>query len=158
MTYYDLPALNALLNFISTLLLLRGYIFIRQKDILRHRQMMLSAIVSSAIFLTSYLTYHTLRQMDSGIGHTVFPDYAPDWLRYIYYGILLPHVVLAIVVLPFVLITFYRGLKTQQKGGSPYTARHRRMARFTFPIWLFVAVTGVLVYLLLYQVAPLFKG
>ncbi|MBL7979338.1 MAG: DUF420 domain-containing protein [Bacteroidetes Order II. Incertae sedis bacterium] len=158
MTYQDLPALNAILNLLSTLLLLRGFLLIRQKDIARHRQTMIAAMASSAVFLTSYLTYHTLRQMDSGIGHTVFPEYAPDVLRYIYYGILVPHVVLAALVLPLVLMTFYRGLKTQQKGGSPYVARHRRIARFTFPVWLFVSVTGVVVYLLLYQVAPLFKG
>ena len=157
MTYHDMPLLNACLNALSTLLLLGGLRAIKNRQIETHYQFMRAAMISSAIFLTSYLTYHTLRQMDSGIGHTIFPTFAPSWLRYTYYAILLPHVVLAVAVLPFVLMTFWRGWKSGKGDNRTFSDRHRKLARKTFPIWLFVAVTGVVVYLLLYQIAPLFK-
>lgn len=155
MTYQDLPTLNALLNAISTVLLIKGYFHIRRKEINQHYQMMSAAMVSSALFLASYLTYHTLRQMSEGVGHTVFP--VEGWLKTLYYSILIPHIILAAVVLPLILITFYRGWKSQKAHSTPYVNRHRKIARYTFPIWLFVSVTGVVVYLLLYQIAPLLK-
>lgn len=149
MNYQDLPAINALLNFSATLLLLMGLRAIKNKKIEVHYKMMISAMVVSAVFLGFYVTYHTLRQMDQGVGHTVFP--LDGAIKYLYYGILIPHVILAIVVLPFILVTFYRGLKSEKGENRALSAKHRKLARITFPIWLFVSVTGVLVYLMLYQ-------
>lgn len=136
MSISDLPTLNAALNSTSAVLLVAGWILIRQRQIARHRACMLAAFVTSALFLTSYLIYHF------NVGSVPFQGQG-IW-RPIYYTILLTHVVLAIVIVPLVLITLSRGLAARYD-------KHRRIARWTMPLWLYVSVTGVVVYLMLYQ-------
>jgi uncharacterized membrane protein YozB (DUF420 family) len=136
-TVSDLPHLNALLNAIAGVLLLRGWILIRQHRWQQHRRYMIAAFVTSALFLTSYVVYH------AQAGSRPFPG--TGLARTIYFSILVPHVVLAAAVLPLALITLGRGLRRDDQ-------RHRRIARWTFPIWLFVSVSGVIVYVMLYQI------
>lgn len=135
----DLPALNAILNGTCTVLLLIGYALIRQRNVAAHRAVMISAFIVSSLFLASYVTYHAMR------GSTRFTATGP--VRYVYFTILISHVLLAAATLPLVLITLYRGLKSRFD-------KHRRIARWTFPIWLYVSVTGVIVYFMLYQWFP----
>jgi len=129
-----LPTLHAILNSLTAVALLLGYASVRSGNVKGHRAAMLGAFGLSAIFLVSYVTYHFLgeRTLYGGEG----------LLRYIYYFILLTHIVLAIVIVPLVLLSVYFGITNQLK-------RHRRLSQWTFPIWLYVAVTGVLVYLLI---------
>jgi len=129
-----LPALNASLNFSTAILLCTGYFFIRRKKIRAHRLCMLTAFGLSAVFFISYLTYHSLSQPT--------PFGGQGWIRPVYYFILISHIVLAAAIVPLVLITLTRALRERFD-------RHRRIARWTFPIWLYVAVTGVVVYLML---------
>ena len=136
MTVADLPALNATLNATSAVLLTIGYVLIRRGHIRRHRAMMISACVVSTLFLISYVVYH------ANVGSKPFPGRGP--IRIVYFTILLTHVVLAAAIVPLALVTLLRGL------GSRFDA-HVRIARWTFPIWLYVSVTGVIVYLMLYQ-------
>ena len=135
----DLAHVNASLNAISTLLLVTGYAFIRRKNIMAHKACMLSATVVSAAFLTCYLIYHF------EVGSVKFQR--EGLVRTLYLAILLTHVVLAAVVPVLVSITLYRALRGQFD-------KHRRIARWTLPIWLYVSVTGVIVYLMLYQLFP----
>jgi putative membrane protein len=135
----DLPALNACLNATSGLFLLLAYRAIRRLEIQRHRGFMLSAASTSAIFLVSYLTYH------ARVGSVHFAGQGP--VRTVYFTILISHTFLAVAVLPLVLRTLYLGLKRRDDS-------HRRIARWTFPIWLYVSVTGVVVYLMLYRLYP----
>ena len=130
------PALNAVLNFTSTLCLLNGYRSIRRGDKETHRKWMLSAFACSVAFLLSYLAYHFR------VGSVRFSGEGP--LRVLYLGILLSHTVLAAAVAPLAAATLSRAL------GGRYDA-HRRLARITFPIWIYVSITGVVVYLMLYQ-------
>jgi putative membrane protein len=132
----DLPALNAVLNSTSAILVVAGIHFIRQKDVAAHKACMLAAVGVSALFLISYLTYHFQ------VGSVRFERKGP--IRTIYLGILLTHTVLAVVIVPFVLRTVYLALKNR-------LAQHRRIAKWTFPMWIYVSVTGVVVYLMLYQ-------
>jgi uncharacterized membrane protein YozB (DUF420 family) len=141
----DLPAVNAGLNSLSALLLGLGYFYIRRGDQATHRRCMIGAFIVSALFLISYLAYHTYVAYHLGRGPTVFRE--PAWFRPIYLGILLTHTVLAMVVVPLALVTLFRGLKGKFD-------RHKRIARWTWPIWMYVSVTGVLIYLLLYQIFP----
>lgn len=131
-----LPHLNALLNATSAIFLLAGYRYIRQGRITAHRNCQLSALAASTLFLTSYLTYHyfhgTTRFSGQGIA------------RLIYFSILTSHTLLAIVIVPLVLVTITRAARAD-------FARHKRIARWTLPLWLYVSVTGVLVYLMLYH-------
>jgi uncharacterized membrane protein YozB (DUF420 family) len=136
MSFGDLPALNATLNAISAVLLTIAWFLIRARRIAAHRRFMIAAFVSSSLFLTSYLIYH------AKIGSKPFPG--TGVMRTIYFSILIPHVTLAAVVLPLAIMTLRRGLKRDDK-------RHRRIARWTLPLWLFVSVTGVVVYLMLYR-------
>ena len=136
MTLSDLPALNATLNGSAAILLLIGYRFIRRGEIQRHRATMLSACAVSTAFLTSYVIYH------ANVGSKPFTGQGP--IRIVYFAILLTHVLLAATVLPLALVTVIRGLRGRFD-------RHRAIARWTFPIWLYVSVTGVVVYLMLYQ-------
>lgn len=131
----DLPALNALLNATSGLLLAAGYVAIKRRRISTHRALMLSACVVSALFLTSYVIYHA--QAGSK------PFEGTGWMRTAYFAILIPHVILAATLLPLAGVTLARGLARRDRD-------HRRIARVTFPIWLFVSVTGVVVYVMLY--------
>jgi uncharacterized membrane protein YozB (DUF420 family) len=133
----DLPAVNATLNGISAILLTTGYILIRQRRITWHRRCMIAAFCTSALFLACYLVYH------AHVLSRPFTGQGP--IRYVYYSILLTHVLLAIVILPLALITLSRGLKRQYP-------RHKAIARWTLPLWLYVSVTGVIVYLMLYQI------
>jgi len=130
------PALNASLNLLTTALLITGYVFMRRGRIRRHRMVMIAALICSALFLTSYLWYH------AHVGSKPYPG--EGWPRRIYLAILLSHTLLAAAVPPLALITLTRGLR----GTVP---AHRRIARWTFPIWLYVSATGVLIYLLLYR-------
>jgi uncharacterized membrane protein YozB (DUF420 family) len=132
----DLPAVNATLNAVSAVLLITGYAMIRRRDRVLHKRCMLAALATSALFLTSYLVYHYYT------GSRPFPGEGS--IRYVYYTILLTHVILAITVLPLALVTAARGLRSD-------FGRHVRIARWTFPIWVYVSVTGVIVYLMLYQ-------
>lgn len=134
----DLPALNAVLNATSAVLLTIGWRLIKAGRIQQHRRFMIAAFVTSSAFLTSYLIYH------AHIGSKPYPG--TGWLRAVYFSILIPHVTLAAVVLPMAIVTLTRGLRRADD-------RHRRIARWTLPIWLFVSVTGVIVYLMLYQLA-----
>jgi len=136
MTVDDLPHLNAALNATSAVLLISGWLLIKARRIAQHRLCMIAAVVTSALFLTSYVIYH------ANAGSTPFPGTGA--IRAIYFAILIPHVILAAVSLPFILITFARGLRRDD-------ARHRRIARWTMPVWLFVSVTGVIVYVMLYR-------
>ena len=136
MTIHDFPAINASLNALSTLLLVCGYALIRARQIAYHRRCMLAALTSSALFLVCYIIYH------AQVGSVRFTR--QGFVRPIYFTVLATHVTLAATVLPLALITATRGLK----GRYP---QHVRIARWTFPIWLYVSVTGVLVYVLLYQ-------
>ena len=132
----DLPALNACLNAISALLLAGGYFFIRRGDMARHRLLMTTAFATSCLFLTSYLIYHY------NVGSVPFEK--QGWIRPLYFTILITHVVLAATIVPLVLVTLYRAWRKNFD-------RHRRLARWTFPIWMYVSVTGVVIYWMLYQ-------
>lgn len=133
---HDLPALNAILNSAATVLLVTGYVLIRKHRVAQHRLCMLAAIVVSAAFLTSYLIYH------AQVGDVRFQGHGP--IRLLYFAILIPHIILAVFVLPLALVTATLGLRARY-------AKHRRIARWTLPIWLYVSVTGVIIYLMLYQ-------
>ncbi|MCG3162356.1 MAG: hypothetical protein JMDDDDMK_03606 [Acidobacteria bacterium] len=141
MSISQLPALNAVLNSISAILLITGYFYIRQKNIKAHRACMISAFVTSTLFLISYLTYH----FSKDLGPTRFQGVGI--VRPVYFFILITHTVLAVVIVPMVFVTFSRALKERFD-------RHRKIARWTLPIWLYVSVTGVIVYLMLYQIYP----
>jgi uncharacterized membrane protein YozB (DUF420 family) len=141
----DLPIVNACLNGLSAVLLGCGYYYIRRKDQAAHRKCMIGAFVSSVLFLVCYLTYHTYLAYYLHQGPTVFRD--PAWFRPIYLAILLTHTLLAIVIVPMAIMTLSRALRGRFD-------RHRKIARWTWPLWMYVSVTGVLIYLLLYQIFP----
>lgn len=132
-----LAHVNGALNFTLSILLTTGWVLIRRKRIRQHRRVMITAVIVSALFFTSYITYH------ANIGSKPFEG--TGLMRTIYFSILIPHVLLAALTLPFILVTFVRGLKRNDE-------RHRRLARKTMPVWLFVSVSGVVVYLMLYHV------
>lgn len=139
MSISDLPAVNASLNGLSAVLLSIGYLMIRKGRRTAHMRCMISAFATSTLFLVSYVTYHY------SAGHTWFRN--PDWFRPIYLLLLASHVVLAIVIVPMVLVTLFWAVRGQFES-------HKRIARWTWPIWMYVSVTGVLIYLLLYQIFP----
>lgn len=134
-----LPTLNALLNTTSAVLLLLGFWAIKHKRVTLHRACMLAAFVVSCLFLIFYLVHHA--QVGS------VPFRGPSALRPLYYAILIPHVLLAAAVVPLAIVTLSRGLRGKLD-------RHRPLARVTLPIWLFVSVSGVVVYLMLYRLFP----
>jgi uncharacterized membrane protein YozB (DUF420 family) len=136
MSVTDLPALNATLNGISTLLLVTGWVLIKRGERQKHRACMIGALAVSALFLTSYVIYH------AQVGSVPFTG--TGWIRTVYFAVLIPHVILAAAIVPPVLITASRGLSAKYD-------KHRRIARWTLPLWLYVSVTGVIVYLMLYQ-------
>lgn len=136
MSVHDLPAVNATLNAISGILLLIGYSHIKAGRRDQHKKWMIAAFVSSSLFLVCYLVYH------AQVGSVPFTR--QGFVRPLYFTILITHVVLAAAVVPLILITLSRGLKGR-------FLQHRRIARWTFPIWMYVSVTGVLVYVLLYK-------
>lgn len=136
MTVTDLPTLNAALNGTATILLVAGWLFIRRGDIARHRACMIAALAASAAFLTSYVVYH----YHAGSR----PFTGTGSVRVVYFTILITHVVLAAAIVPLVLVTVGRALTRR-------FARHRAVARWTLPLWLYVSVTGVVVYWMLYR-------
>lgn len=139
-----LPHVNASLNALATVLLVTGYVLIKRGREAAHKWTMLSCFAVSVFFLGCYLYYHiVVKQGES----TRFPDYPPDAVRYVYLTILFSHIILAALVPILALVTIFFGFRDQRIW-------HRRFARWTFPIWLYVSITGVLVYLLLYQVYP----
>jgi len=135
MSLADLPALNAVLNGTSAVLLAVGYVLIRQRRIAAHRACMLLALVTSAAFLASYLTYHY------HVGSVAYRG--AGWARPVYFTILITHPILAVAVVPLALVTVTRALRERFD-------RHVRIARLTLPIWFYVSVTGVVIYLMLY--------
>jgi len=135
MSLADLPALNAVLNGTSAVLLAVGYVLIRQRRIAAHRACMLLALVTSAAFLASYLTYHY------HVGSVAYRG--AGWARPVYFTILITHTILAVAVVPLALVTVTRALRERFD-------RHVRIARLTLPIWFYVSVTGVVIYLMLY--------
>ncbi len=135
-TGFALATLNALLNTTAAVLMVLGFVAIKRKQTLRHKRLMLGAFTASCLFLTSYLTRIFL------FGDTRFAG--EGGLRVFYFALLISHVLLAMAVAPMVLTTVFLGLRANY-------ARHRKVARFTFPMWAYVSVTGVLVYLLLYH-------
>jgi uncharacterized membrane protein YozB (DUF420 family) len=140
MTVHDLPMIDAFLNGTAGVLLVYGYVLIRQRKIPQHKRVMLSAFGVSCVFLACYLYYHY------HAGMTLFPR--PGWVKDVYLTILGTHTVLAAIVPVLAIITLNRGL-------SARFDKHRRIARWTFPIWLYVSVTGVVVYFMLYHIYPL---
>ncbi len=139
MRFSDLAIINACLNGLSAIFLMAGLRFIRRKNKYAHQRCMIAAVVTSTLFLTCYLVYH------AKMGRTVFKD--PAWFRPIYLVILLTHTVLAAAIVPMILVTLNRALKQRFE-------LHKEIARWTWPLWMYVSVTGVVIYLLLYQVFP----
>jgi len=134
-----LPAIDACLNALSLCFLLCGYYWIKQKNVKRHKKCMITAFGISCVFLACYLTRHYFR------GSTPFPDLG--LIKTIYFIILIPHIILAAVMVPMIFFTLHYA-RTEQWD------KHRKIARKTFPIWVYVSFTGVIVYLMLYQLAP----
>ena len=145
MSYTDLPAVNATLNCLSTLLLAAGYVFIRRGQRDAHRNCMIGALISSTLFLVCYLYYHYMMGKMQGAAHTRFLK--PEWFRPYYLVILVTHLIGAIAIVPLVLITVTRAARQRFDA-------HKRIARWTWPIWMYVSVTGVVIYFLLYQIFP----
>jgi uncharacterized membrane protein YozB (DUF420 family) len=135
-TTHDLPALNAILNSTSAVLLAAGYAAIRRRAIPVHRALMIAALGTSSAFLTSYLIYH------AQVGSVRFQG--QGWIRPVYFAILISHTILAVAIVPLIAITVTRALRRE-------FARHRRIARWTLPLWFYVSVTGVVIYFMLYQ-------
>jgi uncharacterized membrane protein YozB (DUF420 family) len=135
----DLPTVNAALNATSAVLLASGYGFIRRRQVAAHKLCMIAAFITSILFLVSYLVYHY------HVGSVRFPG--QGWVRPLYFTILITHTILAIVIVPLALITLFRAWK------ADFT-RHARIARWTLPIWLYVSLTGVVIYVMLYQLYP----
>jgi putative membrane protein len=136
----DLPALNAVLNATSAILLSAGYRFIRRRQITAHKRCMLTACATSALFLMSYLTYHYY------VGS--MPFHGQGWVRPLYFTILISHTTLAATIVPLAIMTLFRAWKADFR-------KHARLARWTWPIWMYVSVTGVIIYVMLYQLFPL---
>ena len=140
MKFSDLPAVNASLNGLSAVFLVMGYRYIRRKNQRAHEKCMLAAVTCSALFLVCYLTYHFK------VGKlTRFTE--PAWFRPIYISLLISHTILAATIVPLIIITMSQALRSRFD-------RHRKIARWTWPMWMYVSVTGVIIYLLLYQIYP----
>jgi uncharacterized membrane protein YozB (DUF420 family) len=137
--YAFFPALNATLNGTSAVLLLTGRVLIARGRIAAHRTCMIAAVIASALFLGCYLFFHFK------VGNILF--LGQGWVRPVYFAILISHVTLAVVIVPLVIITLLRGLQARYD-------KHRAIARWTWPLWMYVSVTGVVVYFMLYQWFP----
>ncbi len=136
LSYSSLAPLNAILNSAAFALLMAGFVFIKRKNVAAHRACMISALVVSAAFLTSYLTYHW------HVGDVRFSG--TGWIRPVYFAILIPHIILAGTIVPLALVTLYYALRRRFPS-------HRRIARWTWPLWIYVSVTGVVIYVMLYR-------
>ena len=145
MSLADLPVVNASLNGLSAVFLAVGYVRMKQGRQIEHRNFMIAAFAASVLFLMCYLTYHGYIAYVLHRGPTRFVE--PAWFRPIYLAILLTHTVLAMVIVPLVLMTLSRGLRGRFD-------KHRLIARWTWPLWMYVSVTGVAIYLFLYQIFP----
>ena len=140
MTVASLPPINASLNALSAVFLAAGFVFIRRKNIIAHRRCMISAFATSTVFLACYLTYHfSVRAVTKFTGQ--------GWIRPVYFIMLISHILLAMAILPLAIVTLSRGLRERFDS-------HRAIARWTWPLWMYVSVTGVLVYLMLYHLYP----
>jgi len=139
MNIHLFPPINATLNGLSAVLLTAGFIFIKRKNIPAHRACMIAAFSTSVLFLICYLTYHAMG------GFTKFEK--PEWFRPYYLILLGTHTLLAVVIVPLILMTLNRALKERFE-------LHKKIARWTWPLWMYVSVTGVIVYLILYQIFP----
>ena len=135
MNVSNLPTINAILNGISVILLTIGYVQIKRGNPAVHRKFMISAVISSAVFLTTYLIYHYYA------GSVPYPHH--DWTRPLYFIILIPHVILAAVMVPFILAALYFAFKSKFE-------KHKKIARWVWPVWMFVSLSGIAVYLMLY--------
>lgn len=138
MSASDLPTVNAMLNSLATVFLITGFVFIRKKKIPQHRAMMIAAFVTSGLFLISYVSYHLSE-------HLITRFQGEGFARTVYFTILISHSILAVAVPPMAFVTLFRGLKMKVE-------KHRKLARWTLPIWLYVSVTGVAVYFMLYHI------
>jgi len=145
MNIHIAPAINAVLNGLSTVFLTLGFIYIKRGNKTAHRNCMLATFVCSTLFLIGYVGYHTYRVRVLGLGATVFKD--PAWFRPIYLTILISHTILAAAIVPLGLYTLSLALRQQFE-------RHKKIARITWPVWMYVSITGVVIYLLLYQIFP----
>lgn len=141
----DFPKLNACLNGLASVFLLFGYIFIKRGSKTAHRNCMIGALAASAVFLGCYLYYHFMMQKLHGRAHTSFTN--PEWFRPIYLAILITHLIGAFAIVPLVIMTVSRAVKARFE-------LHKKIARWTWPIWMYVSVTGVVIYFLLYQIFP----
>ena len=140
MSFNDLPAFNASFNGLAAVFLTAGFIFIKRKNRGAHAKCMIGAVISSALFLVGYLTYHF-----GGHGLTRFVN--PSWFRPIYLTLLTTHTILAATIVPMIIITLSRALRERFD-------KHKKIARWTWPLWMYVSLTGVLIYFLLYQIFP----
>jgi len=131
----SLPLVNALLNLATTILLIIGYVLIRLKKREMHRRVMLTAFFSSALFLVSYVIYHWFKSGPKA--------YTGDWVS-VYYPVLISHIILAAAILPLAMVTLYRGWVVQIQ-------EHKKIAKITYPIWMYVSITGIIIYLMLYR-------
>ena len=145
MTIHDLPAVNATLNGLSAVFLVLGFIFIKSGKKIAHRNCMAAAFVTSVVFLGGYLTYHIYLAVVLHLGPTRFVQ--PAWFRPVYLAILFTHTMLAAAIVPLILVTLWRAKKQNFEA-------HKKIARWTWPLWLYVSVTGVVIYLLLYRIFP----
>jgi len=133
----DLPVLNVTLNAVSAILLFVGRVWIKKADRYRHKLTMIAALVTSALFLTSYLIYHY------EVGSVPYPYF--DWTRVVYFVILIPHIILAAIMVPFILFAVWFAFRER------FTA-HKRLVRWVWPVWMYVSLSGIAVYLMLYRV------
>ncbi len=140
--YAIYPAINATLNGSSAVLLYVGRGFIKRGRMATHRNFMIAAFISSILFLTSYLYYHISLYVQGGSGTVRFQGHG--WSRPVYFTILTSHTILAVVIVPLVIITLSRGLRARYD-------KHRAIARWTYPLWMYVSVTGVVIYFMLYH-------
>lgn len=141
----DFPKLNACLNGLAGVLLVAGYVFIKRGNKTAHRTSMVGALLASSVFLGCYLYYHYSMQKLYGEAHTRFLK--PEWFRPIYLAILFTHLLCAVAIVPLVIVTVRRAVAGRFEA-------HKAIARWTWPIWMYVSVTGVLIYFLLYQIFP----
>lgn len=145
--YSAFPAINASLNGTSAILLASGRVLIRRGKIGAHRACMIAAVTASTFFLASYLYYH------AHVGSVHFKG--QGWVRPLYFTILTSHTILAAIIVPLVIVTLVRGLRAGKAVATPgmqtYFARHRAIARWTYPIWMYVSITGVVIYVMLYH-------
>jgi uncharacterized membrane protein YozB (DUF420 family) len=137
MTANDLPTINAIFNIISTIFLITGFVFIRRGDRDKHKKAMIAALLSSTLFLICYLIYH------AQVGSVPYPHH--DWTRPVYFIILIPHIILAAIMGPFIVAAVYHALRQQFD-------KHTKLVKWVWPVWIYVSISGVLIYFMLYGI------